>query len=437
LNMMTPMGTRELDMKNRMWAGVIVATLMQGCGDGMSTTTTSATTATTANTSTPTAVAQAKSEGAAVNPAIVAADDGFGLRLFQTLMPGAAGNIAVSPLSVSLALQILYNGAAGTTQQAMAQTLQLGALSLQDINEANAALQGSLLDADPLLTIIIANSLWTHSGGSVLPSFTQTDQTYYGAMLGDLAGAPANVNAWISSETQGLITDILPPGNYQQAVAVLANAVYFKGPWTTAFDPSLTVTQPFTLSDGSQVSAPMMSQTGKYAYLQGANFQAVSLPYGAGRLSMLIVLPDSGVSLASFVSSLTLENLNTWIGELTLSPGSLGLPRFTATYKAQALAEVLGSMGMAVAICPPLGTGGANFSALSSLPGVCVSDAEHETVVEVDESGTVAAAATTVTTIDSVASAGFTMTMDRPFLYAIRDDLTGELLFLGALMNPS
>jgi serine protease inhibitor len=420
-------------MKNRMWTGVIMATLMQGCGGDVSTT---ATTATPASTSTPTAVAQAKADNAAVNPAIVAADDGFGLSLFQMLMPSAAGNIAISPLSVSVALQILYNGAAGTTQQAMAQTLQFGALSLQDLNDANAALQASLLNADPLLTIIIANSLWTQNGGSVLPSFTQADQTYYGATLGDLSGAPANVNAWISSETQGLITDILPAGNYEQAVAVLANAVYFKGPWTTAFDPSLTVTQPFTLSDGSEVSVPMMSQAGSYAYLQGANFQAVRLPYGSGRMSMLIVLPESGVSLTSFVSNLTLENLNTWIGELTMSPGSIGLPRFTATYQAQGLAGVLGSMGMAVALCPP--TGGTNFSALSSQPGVCVSDAEHETVVEVDESGTVAAAATTVTVTTSVVVAGtFTMTMDRPFLYAIRDDLTGELLFLGALMNPS
>lgn len=420
-----------------MLAGMIIASLlMQGCGGGGSTTAISASTpATTSPSTTPTAVAQAKADGAVVNPAIVAADDGFGLTLFKTLLPGASGNIAISPLSVSLALQILYNGAAGTTQQAMMQTLQLGALSLQDVNEANAALQASLQDADPLLNIIIANSLWTQDGGSVLPSFTRADQTYYGATLGDLSGAPANVNAWISSETQGLITDILPPGDYQTAVAVLANAVYFKGPWTTAFDPSLTVAQPFTLGDGSQMSAPMMSQSGSYAYLQGANFQAVRLPYGSGRMSMLIVLPDPAVSLASFISSLTLENLNTWIGELTMSPGSIGLPRFTATYKAQGLAGVLGSMGMAVALCPP--AGGTNFSALSSQPGVCVSDAEHETVVEVDESGTVAAAATTVTTITSVAFAGFSMTMNRPFLYAIRDDLTGELLFLGALMNPA
>jgi serine protease inhibitor len=386
--------------------------------------------------STPTAVAQAESEQTAVNPTIVAADNGFGLRLFQTLQPSATGNIAISPLSVAMALQILYNGAAGSTQSAMAQTLELGTLSLADMNTANAALQASLLTADPLLTLVIANSLWTQSSDStVLPAFTQADQTYYGATLGDLSGAPANVNAWVSNATQGLITNILPAGDYNSAVAVIANALYFKGPWSTAFDTAQTANQSFTLADGTQTSVPMMHQSGNYAYLEGANFQALSLPYGSGRMSMLIILPNAGVSLSSFVASMTLDDLNGWIATLKSAGGSIGLPRFTATYQTQGLAQVLGTLGMSVALCPPTSSD-ANFSALSS-QAVCVTDAVHQTVVQVDEAGTVAAAATTVTVgIEAVEVSTFTMTMDRPFLYAIRDDVTGELLFIGALTNP-
>jgi serpin B len=307
------------------------------------------------------------------------------------------------------------------------------------LNGANAALQASLFTADPKVTLIIANSLWTQgSDSSVLASFVQADQTYYGATLGDLSGAPANVNAWISNATQGLITDILPAGDYSRAVAILANALYFKAPWTTAFDTTQTVTQAFTLTDGSEASVPMMHQTGSYPYLQGANFQAVNIPYGSGRMSMLVILPSSGVAISSFVASLTLDDLNSWIGALRTTGGSIGLPRFTATYQSTGLAGVLANLGMSVAICAPVGSGGADFSALSSLQSVCVSDAEHQTVVEVDEAGTIAAAATTVTVSPTDVVAGnFTMIMDRPFLYAIYDDVTGEVLFIGALLNPS
>jgi serpin B len=180
-----------------------------------------------------------------------------------------------------------------------------------------------------------------------------------------------------------------------------------------------------------------MHQTGSYPYLQGANFQAVSLPYGSGRLSMLIILPAVGVSISDFVANLSLDGFNAWTAGMTPLSGGIGLPRFSATYQTEGLAGVLAALGMQAAMCPPLGND-ADFSNLSSLSGACVSDVRHETVVQVDESGTTAAAATTVTVAPAVATTNnFTMTMDRPFLYAIRDDLTGEILFLGAMMDPS
>jgi serine protease inhibitor len=262
-------------------------------------------------------------------------------------------------------------------------------------------------------------------------AFTQMDQTYYGATVGDLAGAPANVNNWVSTETDGLITNILPDANYASVVAVIANVIYFKGQWSTTFDPSLTAAAPFTLMDGTQVSVPMMHQSATFGYLQGANFQAASIPYGAGRFSMFVVMPDAGTSLSSFVAGLTPAMLNGWVGQLQTGMVSLSLPKFTTSYGAS-LVQPLTTLGMQAAFCA---------DPQASFPGLglaCIQDVEHKTVVEVDESGTVAAGATTVTVTPTAAPARlFTLTLDHPFLYAIRDDQTGELLFIGSMTNPS
>jgi serine protease inhibitor len=380
---------------------------------------------------TPTAVALAQRADDSVDPAIVAADNAFGLSLFDTLLGGSAGaNIAISPLSVALALQILYNGAAGSTQQAMAQTLMLGTLSAQALNNDNAALQASLMSADPKVQLTIANSLWINqTDGPVLPPFTQTDETYYGATLGDLAGAPDNVNAWVDSETHGLITHLLPAGAYHDAI--IANVLYFKGPWTTSFDPANTVAASFTLSGGSQTPTQLMHQTGTFAYaagtLHGVNFQAVRLPYGQGRLSMLIVLPNAGADVTSFVANIAVEDLDSLTTQLEPAMVAIALPRFTASY-GTSLTAALRSMGMGIAFGLS-----ADFSALA--PGFSVNVVEHKTVVEVDETGTVAAAATGIGEL-AVASPQYTMTINHPFFYAIQDDKTGALLFIGVLMKP-
>jgi serine protease inhibitor len=384
------------------------------------------------STTAPPAVMQAQQDNTPVDPAIVAADNSFGLNLFQNLYSGAPGNMAIAPISVAMALQIVYNGAGGATQQGMAQTLQLGSLSTSDLNNDNAALQGSLMNPDPQVILTIANSLWMHLDTNPVPAaFTQMDQTYYGATVGDLAGAPDNVNSWVSTETNGLISSILPAGNYASVVAVIANVIYFKGQWSTEFDPSQTAPAPFTLADGTQVSVPMMHESATYGYLQGANFQAVRIPYGAGRFSMLVVMPNAGISLNSFVAGLTPTMLNGWVGQLQTGMGNLSMPKFTATWGAS-LVQPLTALGMQAAFCA---------DPQASFPGiglVCIQDVEHKTVVEVDESGTVAAGATTVTiTPTAVQAPLFTLSLDHPFLYAIRDDMTGELLFIGAMTNPS
>jgi serine protease inhibitor len=179
------------------------------------------------------------------------------------------------------------------------------------------------------------------------------------------------------------------------------------------------------------VSAPMMHNAATYGYLQGSNFQALRMPYGQGRLSMLIVLPDSSISLSGFIAGITPAMVAGWEAQLQTTYGNVAVPRFTATYGAS-LVQPLTTLGMGIAFCP---------SQQATFPGignVCISDVEHKTVVEVAETGTVAAGSTTVTlTPTAVAAPMFNLTLDHPFFYAIRDDLTGELLFIGTLMNPS
>jgi serine protease inhibitor len=418
--------------------GFVLAGAIGGCGGSsmnggsMSSNPSAPSAPSNPTTTAPPAVIQAQQANTAVDPAIVTADNTFGINLLQNLNSGATGNVAIAPISVAMALQIVYNGAAGATQQGMSQTLQLGSLSTQDLNDDNAALQGSLMNPDPQVNLTIANSLWMHLDTNPVPAaFTQMDQTYYGATVGDLAGAPANVNNWVSTETDGLISSILPAANYASVVAVIANVIYFKGQWTTAFDPSQTAAAPFTLMDGTQVSVAMMHESATYGYLQGANFQAVRIPYGEGRLSMLAVMPNVGTDFGSFVAALTPDMLNGWEAQLQTGLGNLSMPKFTATFSAS-LVQPLTTLGMQAAFC-------ADPSA--SFPGiglVCIGDVEHKTVVEVDESGTVAAGATTVTIMPTaVAVPLFTLVLDHPFLYAIRDDKTGELLFIGTMVNPA
>jgi serine protease inhibitor len=330
--------------------------------------------------------------GTVIDPQIVTSDNTFGVALFKTLARDNPGNIAISPVSLALALQIAYNGAAGTTRQSMARTLDLGSLATQQLNKANAALLTSLRDADPQVQLTIANSLWGHLDHDPMsPTFTQTVKTFYGAQVGDLSKAPANVNAWVAQETRGLITQILPdePASYYQRVtAIIATAIYFKGRWSRPFDARSTVSAPFTLGDATKTSTKMMQQTGDYEYLQESQFQALRIPYGRGQLSMLIVLPNSGVSLGSFIAGITADDLAGWIAHLQQSFGKVALPRFTATYRAS-LPDALTTLGMGVAFCS---SRAADFSGIG--PGYCLSDVEHAAVVKVDEIGTVAAAAT-------------------------------------------
>jgi serine protease inhibitor len=223
---------------------------------------------------------------------------------------------------------------------------------------------------------------------------------------------------------------ILPPGNYSRDAAVIANVVYFKGGWSSAFPAKQTVARAFTSGDGTQTSVQMMQQRASFPYLQGSGFQVLRLPYGQGRLSMLVVLPAAGTDINTFVSGITAASLAGWESQLQTAYGDVALPRFSTRYSGS-LSGALTTLGMGVAFSP----NDADFSGIAPL--TYISDVAHGTVIEVDESGTTAAGATTVTvTTTVVMDPQFTMTMDHPFFYAIVDDQSGELLFVGVVANP-
>jgi len=376
----------------------------------------------------PAAVKEAFAAKTPVDPALVAANNAMGIALFQQLRtPGA--NAFISPTSIAQALAMTSNGAAGSTLLGMSQAMGTSALTSAQVNLDNAALLASLLTADGKVTVQIANSIWARN--SILPGFLSTNQTYYGATTGDLSGAPGSVNAWVDQATQGLIPQILSPGMDCSTVsAMIVNATYFKGAWTTAFPTGDTAPGPFTRVDGSVATCPMMILTVTIPFAVTGQATLARLPYGNGRYAMVFALPQPGVTLDAFVASL---GVDTWkvLDASTASSVPVMLPKFTATWGSRSLKGALSQMGMGLAFSDL-----ADFSAMFPTSQK-IDDILHQTKVEVDEAGTTAAGGTVVMMEPGAVMMQNTLFLNRPFLYGIQDTLTGELLFLGQMMDPT
>lgn len=376
---------------------------------------------------------------AEVDGRLVSANTRFGFRVFSGLVEGGVpGNVFISPSSVSFALTMTLNGAAGETEEAMAEALEIRDLSMEEVNEANAALVAWLEQADPRVTLAIANSLWGREGVPFYPEFLETNEAYFGAEVQSLdfadRRAPGIINEWVSRATRGKITEIVD-AIPSEAILYLINAVYFKGPWKTEFDPSETRDRPFTLADGTEKPVPIMHQEGTFDYLRGDGFQAVGLPYGEGRMRMYVFLPDADSGLEAFLAELDATLWEEWMARFRPMEGDLGLPRFEVEYE-EDLSALLKSLGMAIAFDQYE----ADFSRMlpvSSLQNAYISRVKHKTYVKVNEEGTEAAAATSVEVGITSVPQRFTMVVDRPFFFAIRDDATGTVLFLGAIVDPA
>ena len=342
-------------------------------------------------------------------------------------------NIFISPISVAIALDLVYNGASGKTQQAIAKTLELQGINLEEINQANAAFKGNLKNLDPKVQLSIANSLWVREGSPFNPQFMQIVQDFYGAEVKHTNfGHPTAVlliNNWVKQSTNGKIDKIIDEIE-PNSVFLLLNAIYFKGNWQAPFAKEATEPRPFTLVNGTQKQHPMMRQQklGYFPYYGNEMFQAISLPYGAGRLSMYIFLPNQGISLQTFYGTLNAENWQKWMNQFDPYEGGIkvSIPRFKANYSIE-LKDALKAMGMDIAF----GTE-ADFSAMTS-SSVQINKVIHKTFVEVNEEGTEAAG---VTEAGAVRSAAIEMTVDHPFFFAIRDNQTGAILFMGSIVEP-
>lgn len=380
-----------------------------------------------------------------VDPRIAAANTDFGFRLFKQLVKESGGkNVAMSPASFSLALSMTYNGASGSTATAMTKTLGYSNVTLDQINAGNKVLMQNLANPGEGIVISVANSLWARKGVQFKPGFIKRNRDFYQAEVAALSfaspSAKTRINSWVSDKTHGKITSIvdrIDPSN----ILFLVNAIYFNGTWTMPFDKQATEDHDFTLADGKVITVPMMFHHGHYEYLQGDGFQFIKLDYGkTRRMSMYVVLPAKSSSLAALYKQLTPGNWSQWIKRSggRSSVVELSLPRFKMKYETEAK-KSLSALGMAVAFDPLK----ANFTAMCPIPptpNVFIGNVKHKAVVEVDEVGTVAAAATSVgmvgTAMPGPQPPPIVMVVDHPFFFAIRDNMTQEILFLGSVADP-
>jgi len=365
---------------------------------------------------------------------VAAANTEFGFRVLKRLTTNTPdANVFFSPLSVTSALTMTLNGAGGATARDMASTLGLKPMTLEQINHANGLLLPSLEDPDPKVKLSVANALWANHGTKFAPSFQERCRRFYGARTQTLNfGSPAaadTINDWVKDKTHGKIDQLVTPPDISAAHGVLTNAVYFHGQWQHEFEKAATRDGPFTLAGGGTKTLPMMAQEGRYPYLDTAQFQAISLPYGAGRISLYVFLPKAGANLNGFVNGLTAKSWQGWVGEMRPTDVAVVLPRFRADYRAT-LNQPLIALGMGSAFGP-----GADFKPMG-FHGSLISAVIHKAVLEVDEEGTVATAATAVVMTKSARPQGRVMRVDHPFFCAIRDNATGTLLFAGVIRDP-
>jgi serpin B len=337
-----------------------------------------------------------------------------------------------------------YAGARGVTAEEMAKVLHVPNDAL-----AHAGFGALLRELDELgktkgCKLSTANALWGARGEEFLPGFLKLVKDNYGGGLErlDFAGAPEEsrktINAWVEKKTEQKIKDLLIEGDIKPVtVLVLTNAIYFKGDWEVQFDKKLTVEGVFRHRPGDEIwdhlppLVPMMKRTGSVPYLKGDGFQAVELPYVGKSLSMVVFLPDQVEGLPAFEKSLAPDRLAGWLKGFDEEHVVLTLPKFTMTVRCGELAETLAEMGMPSAFGPD-----ADFSGINGKKDLFISKVIHKAFVDVNEEGTEAAAATAVIMMKSAVRRVVEFRADHPFVFLIRDNVSGSILFMGRVVNP-
>jgi serine protease inhibitor len=369
---------------------------------------------------------------------LIQSENAFGLKLFREIHAQEDGdaNIFISPLSVAMALGMTYNGAAGETQQAMQETLELQGLTIDEVNQSYKSLIDLLRNLDPSVEFLLANSIWYREGFPVIQDFLDVNREYFDAEVTgldfDSPSAAPTINAWVDEKTNGRISEIVDAPIDPLLVMFLINAIYFKGDWTFQFDKELTADAPFYLEDGGQVQVPMMRTAGEIeiGHYWDGDVEAIDLAYGGKAYSMTIVMPVGGGELSALAGTLDAGRWAEIIGGLTTVESHVWMPKFTLEYELT-LNEVLMALGMEIAFDDVT----ADFSKIyDGFPNLFISSVKHKTFVDVNEEGTEAAAVTSVEV--GAVSMPPTVFVDRPFVFAIREKFSGTILFMGRIMNP-
>jgi len=375
--------------------------------------------------------------------ALVEGNNAFAFSLYQALK-GEDGNIFYSPFSISLALAMTYAGAKGTTSAEMAKAMHY-TLPQDRLHPAFNSLdrelagrgQGAKGKDDKGFRLNIVNALWGQKGYKFLPAYLDLIAMNYGAGLRtmDFVTAPdesrKTINKWVADQTEQRIKDLIPAGVIDSMTRlVLTNAIYFNAAWASQFQKESTSPGTFYLLDGKDVQTPMMSKTEWLGYTSGDGYQAIELPYDGRELSMVIIVPEKS-KFRDFEKSLGAEQVNSIVKELKSKNIALRLPLFKFESKF-GLAKTLANMGMPVAFSSE-----ADFSGMTGNRELCISDVIHQAFVDVDESGTEAAAATAVIMRLTAAPASpLKVNVDSPFVFLIRDIKTGSVIFVGRVINP-
>lgn len=367
----------------------------------------------------------------------------FAFDLYRALK-GGDGNLFYSPYSISAALAMTWAGARNETERQMADTLHFtisqGHLHPafnyldRELEKRGESAQGQ---DDKGFRLNIVNAIWGQKGYSFLPAFLDTLALNYGAGLrtldfaGETEKSRVTINDWVSDQTEERIKDLIPEGMIDPSTRlVLTNAIYFNAAWLHKFHDYETADKPFYLLDDSQITVPMMNQTETFGYAEGEEYQALELLYDGSELSMIILLPEEG-TFNDFEEELNFELVNNIIGSMRTDSIDLTMPKFEFESEFN-LKGILSAMGMPIAF-----TGGADFSGMTGQSDLYIDEVIHKAFVLVDESGTEAAAATAVVMKESaMPMASYIVTVDRPFIFFIRDIETGAILFVGRVLNP-
>ncbi len=369
---------------------------------------------------------------------VVAANNAFACELYRVVCT-EPGNLITSPYSVATALSMAYAGAAGTTGEEMGRVLHVP-LGASHWHEASGALLESLNRGVSLggYELSIANRLWGQTGYSFLEGLLAILRDAYEAPLElvdfahDPEAARRLINRWVEGQTKGRITDVMPPGVITSLTRlVLANAIFFKGTWETRFDPDRTTSGPFWVSPGRSVLVPLMHMDHRlHRYASFPTFEVLELPYRGGDLSMVLVLPSEVDGLAALEAALSATMVEEWYAALGVQRIAVVLPKwsFAATFR---LAEKLSTLGMPSAFDPMA----ADFSGMNGQRDLFLQEIVHKAFVAVNEEGTEASAATGIAV--GITSAGSTFEATHPFLFLIRDNVTGSILFLGRVVDPT